>query len=356
MEPDGQRLTQGTFDWGGLTLFLVTICGAAVCLLIVKPLLPGLTGAVVLAIVTQRPHRWICSKLKRPWLSATVSLLLVAMSIVVPIIFVAQDISERIVQTVQMVQSGAAGEGIRTFLSEHPGMAKAVDYTVENFDLGEQFGKTAGAMAGKAAAVVKGSIYAISQVIVMLFVLFFLYRDKSQAVRFARWVLPLAKEETDFLLGRIQSAIYALVLGRFLVAGAQGLLAGMIYAAVGMQGAALLGVATTLVSLVPTVGAWVVWLPIVVFLVMTHHWVQALILLGVGTLIISTMDNVLYPILVGSQLRLHTVPIFLAMLGGAVLFGVSGLILGPLVFNGTISLVLIWRKRTMGEPLPAVGV
>lgn len=354
MEPEGRRTARVTFDWSGLTLFLITIGGAVACLLIVKPFLPGLTAAVVLAIVTERPHRWICSKLNRPILSATVSLVLVALSIVVPTIFVVQDLGQRIVRTVQMVQSGAADQGFRVFLSEHPRIAETLNYAVEDLNLGEQFGKSAGAMAGKAALVVGRSIYAISQVIVMLFVLFFLYRDKAQAVDFVRAMLPLDGDETDFLLGRLRSAVQALVLGRFLVAGTQGLLAGVVYAALGLRGAALLGVATMLTALVPAVGAWVVWMPIVIFLTLTHHWVQALILLGVGLLIISTLDNVLYPILVGSQLRLHTVPIFLAMLGGVVLFGVVGLILGPVAFSGTTSLVLIWRKRIRGEALPAL--
>jgi predicted PurR-regulated permease PerM len=76
-------------------------------------------------------------------------------------------------------------------------------------------------------------------------------------------------------------------------------------------------------------------------------------LLAVGSLVISTIDNVLYPILVGSRLRLHTVPIFISMLGGVWLFGVVGLVLGPIAFSVTASLILIWRGRTRGEPLPS---
>ena len=82
--------------------------------------------------------------------------------------------------------------------------------------------------------------------------------------------------------------------------------------------------------MVPSFGAFVVWLPVAMYLAATHHWVQAAILVAVGSVIISTLDNFLYPVLIGTQLRLHTVQVFLSILGGIWLFGVSGMVLGPI--------------------------
>jgi predicted PurR-regulated permease PerM len=352
MKMEDLRPGHGEFDWSGLTLFLLSICGVLLCLLIVQPFLPGLTAAVVLAIVTQRPYRWILARLKRRALAAAVTVVLVALSIVVPLMLVAGSATQHILISVRSFQTGTAEQGIQQFMGAHQRIATMLQYALDNLDLGQTLEKSAGVVAGRAAALLGKSIIALTQVIVMLFILFFLYRDQEKAVHFARSLLPLADEETNYLLERLRASIEALVLGRFAVSGIQGLLAGIAYALLGVGGATLLGVATMMFALVPAVGAVVIWLPVVVYLMMVHHWVQAMILLGVGALVISTLDNVLYPILVGSHLKLHTVPIFLAMLGGVVFFGVSGLILGPILFSATESLILIWRQRTMGEALP----
>ncbi|HUX27900.1 MAG TPA: AI-2E family transporter [Terracidiphilus sp.] len=352
IDPDRPQPMQGTFDWSGLTLFLISICGALLCLVIVRPFLSGLTWAIVLALVTQRPYQWISSRLRNPTLAATATVILVALSIVVPTMFVVLSAGNHVLNAVRGIQSGATVQGFQQFIEQHERVAGILQYAMDNMDVGQAMEKSASVVTGRVAALLGKSIFAFTQIIVMLFILFFLYRDNRQAIRFARSLLPLDEKETDYLMRRIQAAVKALVLGRFAVAGIQGLLAGIAYAALGVGAATLLGVATMLFALVPAVGAFVIWLPVVVYLLIIHHWIQALILLGVGALIISTLDNVLYPILVGSRIQLHTVPIFLSMLGGVVFFGVTGLILGPVVFSVSGALILIWRQRTMGEPLP----
>lgn len=353
MNADSREPESGKFDWSGLTLFLLSIAAVLLCGLIAWPFLAGITGAIVLAIVTQRPYRWLSARLRNPTLTAVVALVLVVLSIVVPMLFVVQSAAYHVLDTVRSVQSGAAGQQFRQFIGENPRIGSALRYAMDNVDVSQAFESSASSLTGKLASLLGQSIFALIQVVVMLFILFFLYRDKAQALRMVRSFLPLDKEESDYLLRKIQTAVQALVLGRFVVAGIQGLIAGITFACLGVPGAILLGGATLLTALVPAVGAFVVWLPVVIYLALLHHWIQAIILLAVGSLIISTIDNVLYPILVGSRLRLHTVPIFLSMLGGVWLFGVVGLVLGPIAFSVTASLILIWRERTKGEPLPS---
>ncbi|HEU5408650.1 MAG TPA: AI-2E family transporter, partial [Nitrospira sp.] len=113
----------------------------------------------------------------------------------------------------------------------------------------------------------------------------------------------------------------------------------------GISSAPFLGIVTMVFAMVPSFGAFVVWVPIAIYLAIMHHWIQAGILLAVGTLVISTLDNILYPVLVGTQLRLHTAPIFISIVGGIWLFGIGGLILGPIIFALTQVLLDIWRER-----------
>jgi predicted PurR-regulated permease PerM len=108
----------------------------------------------------------------------------------------------------------------------------------------------------------------------------------------------------------------------------------------------LWGVAMGLFAVVPVLGAFVIWVPAALFLALSGSWGKALILTVWGGVIVSLIDNLLYPVLVGKRLRLHTVPVFVALVGGLTLFGAAGLILGPVVLAITVALVDIWRRRT----------
>jgi predicted PurR-regulated permease PerM len=346
-----QSTLRAGISWSGVTLFLLSAGALSLCAWIVWPFLPALTGATVLAVVTRRPYRWLAARLGNPSLTAAVALILVVVSIITPVMFVAQGIGQHLLNAVHALQSGAPEHALRQFLDQHQRIASMFGYLADNIDPAQALQRSAGAATGKIGVLLGRSISALVQIVVMLFVLFFLFRDADQAMRLTRRLLPLNEEESDYLLQRIDTTITALVLGRFFVATVQGLIAGFTFALLGIDAAILLGAATMIFAVVPAVGAYVVWMPVVIYFALAHFWIRAIILMAVGALLISTIDNVLYPVLVGSRLRLHTVPIFLSMIGGIWLFGVTGLVLGPIIFNLTASLLSIWRSRTCGEPL-----
>jgi predicted PurR-regulated permease PerM len=93
-------------------------------------------------------------------------------------------------------------------------------------------------------------------------------------------------------------------------------------------------------------GAFVVWIPAATYLALDGQWGHAAILVGWGSVVIGGIDNLLYPMLVGNRLRLHTVPAFVSVVGGLIVFGPSGVVLGPLVVTVTLALLEIWRARS----------
>ena len=147
---------------------------------------------------------------------------------------------------------------------------------------------------------------------------------------------------------RIADTIRAIVNGSLTVAFVQALLAGVMYAALGVPAAVIWAGATFIVALIPIFGTFMVWGPVALFLVLTGSWLKAIILVAWGGLAVSTIDNLLYPYLVGGRLRLHTIPTFFASLGGIEFFGPAGLILGPIALAVTIGLLDVWGARTTG--------
>ena len=148
------------------------------------------------------------------------------------------------------------------------------------------------------------------------------------------------------MLGRIADTIHATVNGSLTVAFAQAVLAGAMYTILGVPAAMLWGAATFIVALVPVFGTVMVWGPVAGYLALTGDWVKALVLVGWGALAVGTIDNLLYPYLVGNRLRLHTAITFFSIVGGIGFFGPAGLILGPVALAITIGLMEVWWSRT----------
>ncbi len=106
-----------------------------------------------------------------------------------------------------------------------------------------------------------------------------------------------------------------------------------------------------LLALVPSSGAFLIWLPTAAVLAIRGDWTRASILAGWGVLVVGTIDNLLYPYLVGKEMQLHTLTVFLAVVGGLIVFGAAGLVLGPVTVAATMAMHEIVQKRTRGRRL-----
>ena len=159
--------------------------------------------------------------------------------------------------------------------------------------------------------------------------------------------LPLTEAEFTRLTDRIANTIFASVYGTAAVAVLQGGLGGAMFWWLDLPAPVFWGVMMGLLGIVPFLGAFVIWAPTAAALALTGELQSAIILTVWGTIVVGLVDNVLYPILVGRRLMLHTVPSFVAVAGGLLLFGASGVVLGPIVVAGTQTLLEIWRERTM---------
>jgi predicted PurR-regulated permease PerM len=100
---------------------------------------------------------------------------------------------------------------------------------------------------------------------------------------------------------------------------------------------------------VPVLGAFIIWIPAAIFLFLAGSEGKALLLTLWGTIVVGGIDNLLYPILVGRQLKMHTVLAFVSLVGGLIVFGPSGLILGPVIVTVTRLLLEIWRNHITAE-------
>ena len=327
-------------------LVVVTLLTLYLLYRILEPFSPAIVWGIALAIVAQPLHRRLRSRLRRDNIAAGISVLLVAAILVVPAVIVTQQVIMQATKAVRVLRSPQAREQWKQGLERHPRLAPAARWLQERINIQIQAQGAAGAAASAVPAVFSISAKTATQILISLFTLFFLLRDREYFLGAMRSFVPLSNRETDEVFQRIQETIDAAVRGRVFIALIQGALGGLMFWVLGLPGPLLWGTAMALLATIPMLGPFVIWVPATILLVVLGHPVKALILALWGALVVSTIDNVLYPILVGKNLQYHTLIIFFAVLGGVAAFGVSGLVIGPVIVAVADALMDIWYRRT----------
>ncbi len=166
---------------------------------------------------------------------------------------------------------------------------------------------------------------------IMLYLLFFLLRDGPALARRIQRSIPIADEQKQHLLAKFSTVIKATVKGNLAVAVTQGALGGLILWALGIQGALLWGVLMVFLSLLPAVGAGLIWGPVAIYFLATGALWQGAVLIAFGVFVIGLVDNILRPILVGKDTKMPDYVVLISTVGGLSLFGLSGFVIGPLI-------------------------
>ena len=335
--------------WKQITLFLLTLGAVVLCGFLLYPFASALVGAIVLAVITQQPYDWLAKRIRNRNACAAVAVILVVLAVIVPGFFLAQNVGEQALEAVTSLRSDAFQQKISDFIANRPAGAALIQSATDSIDVPKAARASASYLGVRFARFLGSSIHVITQLVVMVFLLFFLYRDRSFTIEYLRTLLPLREGETEELIERIGDTIYATALGRLIIAAVQGVLAGLGFWVLGVPGVILWAAALMAFAMIPAFGAFLVWGPIAIYLGLTGHWGKAALLAVWGGVIVSTIDNILYPILVGSHLRAHTVTILISILGGIAVFGVTGIVLGPVAFTIAGTLLGFWRRRTIAE-------
>lgn len=327
-------------------LFILTLLLLYGCYRVARPFLTTLTLAIGIAVAAFPLHRWMLRRIKPRGLAAGATLLLVMTVIVAPAFFIGQQVAREAAKGVEQIRGNLTPENWEKFQREHPRVGRIADRIEREVNLRDTLQKAAGAVSGTAMSLVKGSVQGVIELFVVFFFLFFFFRDWEAALRGLRSVLPLTDEEADKLFAVVSDTINAVFNGMLLVALAQGTLGGLIFWWLGLPAPILWGAVMAALSFLPMLGTGIIWVPAAGFLALQGHWIKATILIGWGVLAIGLVDNFMYPTLVGKKIRLHMIAVFIALLGGVMLFGFAGVILGPLLFAMAYAVLQIWRERT----------
>ena len=211
-----------------------------------------------------------------------------------------------------------------------------------------------GMLADFGAATARGILFGFVNLILILFLMYFCFRDGP---RFMAWffeVIPMEARHAEAIASKVYVMVTAIIRGALITATVQGTLATIGYLVAGVPLAVFFGVLTGFFALVPVVGAGIVWFPLGLF-VMTQSVGWGVFVLLWGFFLVSLIDNLLKPILIGSETRMPILLIFCAMLGGANVYGVTGFIIGPILVSVLLACIAIYREQYHPAPSDQAG-
>jgi predicted PurR-regulated permease PerM len=342
------RLPRAQFDLlRTSTLVGITLIGLIVCYLVALPFLPALIWALAAAVLAMPLHRRFEAKLRHPNLAASISLALLAVLVFFPLALLGNALFAALIGGLGSMQEQVAGGDLQRLVESHPLARWLASLAPADVDLTSIFGNVTGWVAGVGASVVRGSVTNIITIVLTFYLVFFFLRDHREALHQVRMLAPLSRSETDYLFERVADTIHAIILGTVITSAIQGVLGGAMFWLLGLPNPVFWGIVMAVLAIIPVLGTFIVWIPAAVYLALGGEWGKAAVLVTWGTFVIGGIDNILYPILAGGRLRLHTLPTFIAIVGGLALFGTSGLLLGPLAVVLTIALLKIWHERAV---------
>jgi predicted PurR-regulated permease PerM len=337
-----------------LGLLVIFAIAAYLCWLMLRPFVGVLMWAIVLVVVFYPVHRRLVAWTGTPGTAAALSTLLVILTILLPVVGVTFAVAQELKGAVERLQGGVGQ------ILDIPAIQPVVRWLDRYVDLdslrsseyvSSHLQAWSAAIAGPTLMFVGGLLNALVQTLLVVFTMFYFFRD-GERLRVALYeIVPLEYEQSHDIVYRTRDVIGATIYGVLAISAIQGTLGYLIFLILGLPSPLLWGVVMFLMSMIPMAGAFVVWVPAALYLLLTGSYVKAMVLAGWGIVVIGSIDNFLSPRLVGRRARLHELLIFFSVLGGLQVFGVLGLVLGPVTVAVTLALCEVVRQanRPPGE-------
>lgn len=320
--------------------------------LILEPFLVPLAWSAVLAIFFYPLHEKVGRRLK-PGQAAMVSTLGVTLFLIVPAIVVlaftareALDATARL-QNALLVHGQGPDQGTLPHIEEWirlrlPESWRGIDVSEPLRQAAE---KTATFLGTRFAGLLKNLVSFFLDLFIVIFAVFFMFRDGESVVRGVRHLLPFDEEIQKDMVEESKELIFASVAVGLLLAAIQGVLGGLSFALVGISAPIFWGVLIAFVSLVPVVGSLLVWGPGALWLGFSGHWGKALLVVAICGGVSTVADNIVRPLLLRNRTRLNELLLFIGVLGGIEVFGLLGLVVGPTIVAAAMGVFRVYMDH-----------
>jgi predicted PurR-regulated permease PerM len=356
-------MTETRFRQAFLLLLVAAISIAFVAM--IRAFLLTILLAAIFTGVSYPMYQWLLRRFRGRSAVAAIATLVILLALVIgPLLAVlgaAANEALRVTETIRPRLEGLVERPseLNRWLRAVPGYHYIEPYRAQIFiKAGELLGSTSAFFFAALSATTRATAVFIFHFVILLYTMFFFLTDGPRLLNGVLAYLPLSDADEQRMLDKFVSVTRATLKGTILIGAAQGLLGGLAFWAVGIDGAIFWGTVMTVLSIVPGIGGALIWVPASIVLMTSGEVWRGIALAAFCALVVGSIDNLLRPLLVGRDTQMHELLIFFSTLGGLLMFGVMGFIVGPIL---AALFVTVWEmfatahRGALAEPSSAVS-
>ena len=317
--------------------------------MVLKPIIFSIIWGALLSYIFYPVYKWTLKKLKNENLSAFLICFLLFLIILIPTILIVNYLASQAINFYLSLQTLDLASIIKQTLRLDTFSSPILTTLADS--LNSFVPKILAYFITKFGNIVLNMPVIMLQIFVVIFIFFFGLRDGEKAIKYAGSLFPFKKEVGEKFVMQFKRVTNSVLIGQVVVGVIQGVIAGIGYFVFGVPYALLLTIITIFVAIIPFIGAWLGWVPVVIYLFSIGRVEAGIGLLMYGLIIVSLIDNVLRTIIVSKRTKISSAIIIIGMIGGLFVFGILGLILGPLILSYVILITELYRSKKAGESI-----
>jgi len=314
---------------------------------IFQPYFTSIMMALVLAYLFYPVYSWINSKIKHQNISAFIVCIFVVIVFVISFVIILQITVTQIVDFYTYTQTFDITAPIKSILTK---ISNVQEFPVQlSFFLDKSIGQLTSIAINFSNNIFVNLPVLLLDAFVTFFVMFYFIRDGKEIVEYIKHILPFKENFKERFFTRFKEITRGVIYGTIIVGIIQGITAGIGYYLFGVKGAFLLMIASCFLSIFPFLGPWLIYIPASVLLISQGNLTNGIGLLAFGIVIASHIDNLIRPYFIGKKAKISMALALVGMLGGMALFGVVGLVIGPLIIDYTLIFIEFYKSGKLSE-------
>lgn len=330
-----------------IAFFALLVGVSAVFIKMIWPYTFALFWSAVIAVIFYPVYKRLLARVRNEKVASFMMVVIVILCVVIPL---GGFLALVIQQAFSIYQSVSEPETIASIVSSAEGIINQpwVKGLIGEIDIVDRLKEASSTIASTAIQWLQAGTSSVIQLVVnlliMVYSLYYFFKDGEIWLKRIMHLLPFGDENETILYNKFVSTSKATLKGTVLLGAMQGTLGGIFFFIVGLPAAAFWGLIMIVLSIIPAVGSFIVWFPAVIYLLVTGQVWQGFLLLG-GGLVISVLDNYLRPPLVGRDIQMHPILILFSTIGGIVMFGITGVVIGPIIAAFFLGVLQMYEAR-----------
>jgi len=323
------------------------------------PFFSPIAWAGILVIVFYPLYKWLLKKVRHSWLASLISCILIFIIIIGPFIYLLASLVNEAATAVQKINTAYKSGGLKELMSftspfldlikeklaSYPQLAN-VDFESVVKDAVTSVTRAIGTHATGAIANLSLTLF---NFFLMIFAMYYFFRDGERIINFMKRITPLETDKVSLMYSHLHDVIEGMMYGGVVMALIQGFLGGLLFTIVGISSPVLWGSVMAFLAFVPIVGPFLIYIPAGVILILGGSPVKGIIVIAIGTIVVSQLDNFVRPHLFSGKTQTHTLMLFFSIMGGVAFFGLLGIVLGPFIAAVFLSILKMFELQLHPE-------